>query len=127
MQLNNLKLTRDVYWKLCLMFCLFAASLMFSIDPAFAENTTAGGDAISGVLCTIVAKFNGPLGKGIATLAIIVIGVGLFLGKLNWAVAVATAIGIGLIFGAGNMVTWIAKAGKGSDVSTEGCPTDVAL
>jgi type IV secretion system protein VirB2 len=114
MQLNNIKLTSDVCWKLCIMFCLSAVVLAFSIDPAFATTTTTNTDAISGVLCAIVAKFNGPLGKGIATLAIIVIGVGLFLGKLNWAVAVATAIGIGLIFGAGNMVSWISAAGKGT-------------
>jgi type IV secretion system protein VirB2 len=126
MQLNNIKLTSDVCWKLCIMFCLFASVLVFSVDPAFATTTTttttAKGDAISGVLCTIVNKFNGPLGKGIATLAIIVIGVGLFLGKLNWAVAVATAIGIGLIFGAGNMVSWISAAGGGTGGTGADCP-----
>lgn len=87
-------------------------------------TTAASSDAISGVLCAIVQKFNGPIGRGIATIAIIVLGIGLFLGKLSWPVAVATAIGIGLIFGAGQMVTWISAAGGNAATSTAaGCTT----
>jgi type IV secretory pathway VirB2 component (pilin) len=116
--INNFELNDTICWQLCLMFCLCCS--LFIIPDALAAATDK--DAISGVLCAIVNKFNGPIGKGIATLAIIVIGVGLFLGKLNWGVAVATAIGIGLIFGAGQMVTWIGAAGN-SAADTTACGT----
>jgi type IV secretion system protein VirB2 len=121
---NNIRFN----WQLCIIFCLCSAISSFSMQDAFAvplNNLYDGRDAISNVLCAIVDKFNGPLGKGISSLAIIVIGVGLFLGKLNWAVAVATAIGIGLIFGASNMVSWIGSAGLGtlSTAASAACPS----
>ncbi len=120
MNFKNFQLDKAFSWQLCLIFCLCAALFTISLD-AFATTTNA--DAISNVLCAIVAKFNGPLGKGIATIAIIVLGVGLFLGKLSWPVAVATAIGIVLIFGAGQMVSWISGAGQGSASADATCPT----
>ena len=38
----------------------------------------------------------------------LILGIGLFLGKLNWPVALATAIGVGIIFGAPDLVEWLA-------------------
>jgi type IV secretory pathway VirB2 component (pilin) len=118
MIISDFKLSNTICWQLCLMFCLCCS--LFIIPDALAATAT-DKDAISGVLCAIVGKFNGPIGK--ATLAIIVIGVALFLGKLNWGVAVATAIGIGLIFGAGQMVSWIGGAGGTGGTVDSTCPT----
>lgn len=102
---KNIKLDTKAYWSFCIVFCLF--SLVAIMPEAMAAATANTSDAISGVLCKVVTKLTGQMGRGIATIAIIVLGIGLFLGKLSWAVAVATAIGIGLIFGSAQMVTWI--------------------
>ena len=42
-----------------------------------------------------------------ATIAVVVLGIGLFLGKLSWGLAMATAVGIGMIFSAGTIVNWL--------------------
>ena len=95
-----------------LMFCFCAAMLLSFLTPniSFASGTGASNDAIAGVLCTIVCALQGGIGKAVATIAIVVLGIGLFLGKLSWPLAVATAIGIGMIFGASELVTWISSS-----------------
>lgn len=72
-------------------------------------------DAIANTLCIITQALQGDIGKAIATIAIVVLGVGLFLGKISWPLAVATAIGIGMIFGAAELVQWL------SSNSSQGC------
>ena len=54
-------------------------------------------------------------------MAIFSVGVGLFLGKLNWGVAAATAAGVGIIFSAGKLVNFIA----GSVADRAVCPVEV--
>lgn len=99
---NNTSLLQTV------MFCFCIATLISILTPNTAlAATQASGDAIGTVLCTIVGALQGTIGKAVATIAIVVLGIGLFLGKLSWPLAVATAIGIGMIFGASEMVTWI--------------------
>lgn len=78
-------------------------------------NNSGNDDTIAQTLCIIVKALQGSIGKAIATIAIVVLGVGLFLGKLSWPLAVAIAIGIGLIFGSSEMVTWL------SNQSSSGC------
>lgn len=69
-------------------------------DNSFAAN----GDTIGEVLCDVVSWFSGPVGKGIASLAIIILGVGALMGKVSWGMGITVAIGIAVIFGAGNIV-----------------------
>lgn len=76
-------------------------------------STTVSG--IGGVLTKIVCLLQGTVGKSMATIGICVLGIGLFMGKLSWTLALATAIGIGLIFSAGSIVGWI------SGTATEVC------
>ena len=67
-------------------------------------------DPIGDTLCNIVEKLQGRIGKGIATIAVIFLGIGLFLGKLSWGLAIAIGIGIGGIFGAGQIVSWMGSS-----------------
>ena len=92
-----------------LAFALFAAyaAMLLPMD-AMAGGITPGGDvptALSDVLCNVVGWFNGPVGAGIATLAIIVIGIGALMGKVSWGMAIIVGIGVGVIFGADTIVT----------------------
>ncbi len=105
-------------------FCLCLAVLLILLIPntSFASPpaNSGSGDAIGSVLCVIVGALQGTIGKAVATIAVVVLGIGLFLGKLSWPLAVATAIGIGMIFGASELVTWISSSTGNS--GTGGCP-----
>ncbi len=71
-------------------------------------------DSIGAVLCGVVEWFTGPIGQGIATLAIIVIGVGALMGKVSWGMAIIVGIGVAVIFGASSIVDQLAEPGAGS-------------
>ncbi len=90
------------YFKISFIALLFITMIIYATPEAFAAE-----DALTGTLCNVVNALQGTLGKAIATIAVIVLGVGLFLGKLSWPLAIATAIGIGLIFGATSIVEWV--------------------
>jgi len=89
--------------------CL-ALTLAVMIMPDFAN--AAAGDTIANVMCSVVNWFTGKVGKGIATLAIIVIGVGALMGKVSWGMAIIVGIGVAVIFGAGQIVNDL--GGKGT-------------
>jgi type IV secretion system protein VirB2 len=95
-------------WTLMLTFAIM-------VMPDFA-HASAGG-TIANVLCTVVNWFNGPVGKGIATLAIIIIGVGALMGKVSWGMAIIVGVGVAVIFGASEVVNEL--AGDSGDIS--GC------
>lgn len=85
-------------FSLCVMLALAALSM-----PEMAL-ATEGGTVIGNVLCGVVAWFTGPVGKGIATLAIIIIGIGALMGKVSWGMAIIVGIGVAVIFGAEKIV-----------------------
>lgn len=88
------------YYNWC--FALAGALLVLSM-PETASATSDPG-ALSKVLCNVVSWFTGPVGAAIATLAIIVIGVGALLGKVSWGMAIIVALGVAIIFGAPTIV-----------------------
>ena len=71
----------------------------------------ASGNTIANVLCNVVEWFTGPVGKGIATLAIIIIGIGALMGKVSWGMAIIVGVGVAVIFGADQVVN---ELGAGS-------------
>lgn len=109
----------DLSKKISYSFCLFA--LLVTIFPEFAFADAPSG--ISKVLCNVVNQLQGGIGKAIATIGIIVLGIGLFMGKLSWPLAVATAIGIGMIFGAASIVDWVSAGTDAAGNATTACPT----
>jgi type IV secretion system protein VirB2 len=104
---------------IAIIFCLMAT--VFYMLPAFAADEK--DNAISQVLCKVVDLLTGTVGKAIATIAIVVIGISLFMGKISWPVAAATAVGIGLIFGASELVNWIGGEGLTGDCKPSGGST----
>ena len=91
-----------------LTWCLMIAFSMILMPDAASAAT------IGNVLCNVVDWFNGPVGKGIATLAIIVIGVGALMGKVSWGMAIIVGVGVAVIFGAGTIVNELGAQGTGS-------------
>lgn len=71
----------------CLKAVLMVAVIM-TADPAFA----AGVDTqIGSVLCTVTGWFTGNVGKGLATLAILIVGVWKLLGRISGQKAIQCA------------------------------------
>jgi len=122
MHFDNLsfKLNNDFVWRLMLSMCAILMVLIIS-EEAFAATVSSGAssDVIGATLCRLVKNLSGGIAKGIATIAIFSVGVGLFLGKLNWGIAAATAVGVGIIFSAPNLVNFLA-----GDVGATDCPTE---
>ena len=106
----NLKLSSDNYWQICLLFCLTAAVLL-APELSFSSTTD---DGISTVLCLIVTKLTGPIGKAIGVIALVVLGIGIFMGKLQWQLALSIALGITFIFSAGKIINWLSNQGTNS-------------
>lgn len=112
----QIELNRDLVWRLVLV--LSAISIIIaSSDAAFAGAASAN-DVVGQTLCRLVKNLEGGVARGIATMAIFSVGVGLFLGKLNWGIAAATAAGVGIIFSAPKLVAFLSGDANGSVCNT---------
>jgi type IV secretory pathway VirB2 component (pilin) len=117
--MSTLNLSKSHYWQICLLFCLAAAVLVMpsmSFADTFETGTT--DDGISQVLCYIVTKLTGPIGKTTAMIALVALGIGIFLGKLSWQLCLGVSMGITFIFAAGKIINWLSGTG------TESCSVD---
>ena len=111
--MNTHKKELSLGWQICAMMILGTAMVVMP-DVAFA----AGADTPMGkVLCTVVNWFTGNTGKGLATLAISVIGIGALLGKVSWGMAIIVGMGVAIVFGAAGIVNAM-NAGATSSCST---------
>lgn len=81
-----------------------AMRLCFTVLMAFAvlqpESTFAAAQPWDNVVATITGIFTGGLGRSIAILVVIGLGISAFFGKLSWKLAGGFIGGIVLIFGA---------------------------
>jgi type IV secretory pathway VirB2 component (pilin) len=111
----QIELNRDLIWRLFLVLAAIAI-IIASCDAAFAD--TNKDDVVGQTLCRLVLNLTGGVARGIATIAIFSVGVGLFLGKLNWGVAAATAAGVGIIFSAPKLVGFLSGSSEYSSCST---------
>jgi len=103
-------------WQICLMVMLTAVVIM---TPELSFAAPSSNTPMGNVLCTVVRWFTGNTGKGLATIAITVIGIGALLGKVSWGMAIIVGIGVAIVFGAAGLVN---AMGAGVD-STAICVT----
>ena len=109
-----------------LVWCMVAAyaAMLLPLDALAATSVSvgitsgsggsgSGGDTIGNLLCNVADWFTGPVGQGIATLAIIVIGIGALMGKVSWGMAIIVGIGVAVIFGAPTIVSELGTGGSG--------------
>ena len=107
--MSNLKITTNNSWQMCMVFCLVALTMVSS-------NAFAGDDSgLTDALCRVVELLTGTLGQAVAMIALVALGIGIFLGKLSWPLALATAVGITFIFSAGKIVGWITGGEAATD------------
>lgn len=85
-------------WQIC-MLTMMAAAIFLMPDLAF-----AGADPLGKPLETIKGWFTGTAGTAIATIGVIIVGIGALLGKVSWGMALIVAIGVAVVFGADAIV-----------------------
>lgn len=78
-----------------IIFCFLPLESWALSWPASSPNTAMGQ-----VICDVVKWFWGNMGKGIACIAVSILGIGAMLGKTSWGLAMTVGVGIALIFGA---------------------------
>lgn len=59
------------------------------------------------IFCNLLSWFRGSVGKSIATLGLVIFGIGALMGKTSWGMAIVVTIGVALTFGATSVVTAI--------------------
>ena len=69
-------------------------------DVSFAANTTIGN-----MMCNVSGWMQGSTGRGIATLAMIMLGLLALFNKISWGLAIIHAVGGAIIVGASSIVT----------------------
>lgn len=67
------------------------------LSPQFAWASTLDTELSSG-MCKVVNALTGRTGRAIASIGIIILGIGSFFGKVNWGLAITVAVGITAIF-----------------------------
>lgn len=101
-------------WQICFAVMLSAAVVL---APDFANAAEGANTPFGKVFCTVVGWFTGNTGKGLATIAITIIGIGALLGKVSWGMALIVGTGVAIVFGAGEIVNEMG-AGANSECST---------
>jgi len=92
-------------------FVLVAAGVsLIVIEPSIVAAADGGGvtaGSLQTMVTNILTALTGTFGKGIATIAIMVMGIMAMFGKLAWDVAIKVIVGIAVTFGAATIVTWL--------------------
>lgn len=86
------------------MFALFIGVFAVINESNAQTNPPAAQDRITQILCNVSDAISGPIGKAIAILIVISLAIALFLGKVSWGMAIAVAVGMGVLFGAQGIV-----------------------
>lgn len=110
-----MKLNFKINWGV-LALILVAAFTIHSGAFAADDDTKNSIASINTALCAVINVLQGPMAKGIGTIAIVFLAFGMFMSKVSWGVALATALAIAVIFGAGD----IAKLLIGKEIDE--CP-----
>ena len=79
---------------------MLAAALITIPAVALAGSDTPIGE----VFCTMTLWLTGNAGKGLATLAVAISGIGALLGKISWGASMLVGANIALVFGASAVV-----------------------
>ncbi|NBX03232.1 MAG: hypothetical protein EBR02_04060 [Alphaproteobacteria bacterium] len=92
----------------------FFLFVLFAVVP---EAALATDTPIGNVLCTVTGWFTGNTGKGLATIAVVIIGIWRLQGKWSGPRTLMCLTGIAIIFAAAHLVETM-NAGAGSGCET---------
>lgn len=89
-------------------FCAIMLILLYSGSVAFAAAPSASSnDALTQALCAAIGLVQGAPGKAIAIIVIISVALGMFFGKVSWALGIMICVAMGILFGAETVVQTI--------------------
>ena len=100
----HIEVNSDLAWRLFIVF-IVSSAMITSIESAFAASVAE--PVIGATLCRVVELLSGSVARAIATIAIFMVGVGLFIGKASWHFAFLTVIGVVITFGAPKLVPFL--------------------
>ena len=99
----NLTASLQTFWK-ALLIAVFALSFTV-LSPSYeARAADPQPTQITNIICNAVNQLTGNIGRSIAILIVISLAISLFLGKVSWGMAIAVAVGMGILFGAKDVV-----------------------
>ena len=100
---------------------LMTAGLMFGLSLALAEAAHAqeAFSRISTILQRIIDTINGPVGRSLAIIAVMMVGLAWMFGRMDVKQAGAVIVGIGVVFGAAQIVVWASTSAPGRGVSND--------
>ena len=81
---------------------LLIATFILILSPNFAIAQDLS--PVASMLTTVQAALTGPIGKAIATIAVIGVGYACFLGRLNWTLFAMVLVGAVLVFFADDLI-----------------------
>lgn len=93
-------------WQFSIFMVLAAGLIMLSTSPALAAGAI-NLSPVTNILVGAASTISGPLGKAIATLAVIGFGVSALLGYLDWRTALYLIAGIAIVAGAAQIVNTV--------------------
>ncbi len=118
----NLTSQINTLWKAVIIgfFSIFLslnAPMFAAVAQGGGNNTTSGSataenTTITNILCNANNQLTGPIGRAISILIIISLAISLFLGKVSWGMAIAVAVGMGILFGARDVVQLLSGGEK---------------
>ena len=82
---------------------LTLCSFIVVSDPAYATSMTPD-ERFGAAICSLAMVAQGPAGRGIATLAVIILGISTHFGRVSWSKTLIIAVGIVTVYGAGFVV-----------------------
>ncbi|WP_041621322.1 TrbC/VirB2 family protein [Orientia tsutsugamushi] len=89
-----LSFKQNCHLKALLMLCFF---ILFLSTSGIVSAANGDEDVIGSKLCNIVGMLSGRTTKAICLIAIIVLGITVFTGRVNWSTAMITVIAIVII------------------------------
>lgn len=102
---------REQQGKRLVKFVLASSAVcLIAIEPSIAlANPPAGGatDNLTTAAGKILGLLTGGLGKTVATIAVVIMGLMAMFGKLEWERAFKVILGIAIVFGAASIITAI--------------------
>lgn len=82
-----------------------AAVCLVAFEPSIAAANA--GDGLTNAANKILGLLTGTLGKAVATIAVVVMGLMAMFGKLEWERAFKVILGIAIVFGAASIIQLI--------------------
>lgn len=100
---------REEIYRMSLTLFL-AICLLFIPDIAHAAD---GVDPLSRTICLVVGWLTGGMGQAIATMGIVMLGIGAMMGKVTWQVALIVSFGLSVMFSGAQIVTLLTSKNAG--------------